>query len=335
MDVELNIKRKLIIISILIISVLTFGTLGYMVIEKIDFLDALYMTVITVATVGFREVTQLSPEGKVFTMILIFSGFGVFTYAATVGAQILVEGEIHEVFRKKRMKKDIEKLRDHYIICGFGRMGEIICQELKTSNVPFVVVDKEERLLKAKEGLLYLIGDATKDEVLKEAGIEKAKGLVSVLSTDAENLYVVLSARAMNPRLLIVARAAEEEAKSKLKRAGADRVICPYHIGGLRIAQTLLRPNVVDFLEFATRSEYFDIQIEEIEVSASASFVEKTLGEAGIGRDFGVIIVGIKRKDGSMVFNPSAKTIINPGDILIVIGPREKLQILSKLAEGE
>jgi len=306
-----------------------------MVIEKIDFLDALYMTVITVATVGFREVKTLSNEGKIFTMILIFCGFGVFTYAATVGAQILVEGEIHEVFRKRRMKKQIDKLREHYIICGFGRMGEIICNELKTSKVPFVVVDKDEEMFKDRDDIVYLVGDATRDEVLKEAGIERAKGLVSVLSTDAENLYVVLSARAMNPGLFIVARAAEEEAKSKLKRAGADRVVCPYHIGGLRIAQTLLRPNVVDFLEFATSSEYFDIQIEEIEVSPVASFVEKTLGEAGIGRDLGVIIVGIKRRDGKMVFNPSAQTLISPGDILIVIGPREKLEYLSTLAGGK
>ncbi len=305
-----------------------------MVIEKIDFLDALYMTVITIATVGFREVKELSNEGKIFTMILIFCGFGVFTYAATVGAQILVEGEIHEVFKKRRMKKMISKLKDHFIICGFGRMGEIICHELMTSKVPFVVIDKDELMFKDREGLIYLVGDATRDEVLKEAGIERARGLVSVLSTDAENLYVVLSARAMNPRLFIVARAAEEEAKSKLKRAGADRVICPYLIGGLRIAQTLLRPNVVDFLEFATRSEYFDIQIEEIEVSHTAEFVNKTLAEAGIGKELGIIIVGIKRANGKMEFNPSARTQINAGDILIVIGPREKLKFLSKIASG-
>jgi voltage-gated potassium channel len=335
MELELKIKRKLLIISILILSVLAFGTIGYMLIEGINVLDALYMTVITVATVGFREVTTLSSEGKVFTIILIFCGFGVFTYAATVGAQILVEGEIKEIFKKRRMRKGIKKLSNHYIVCGYGRMGEIICEELKTNNVPFVVVDKNEEMLKEREDILYIIGDATKDEILKEAGIERAKGIVSVLSTDAENLYVVLSARAMNPKLFIVARAAEEEAKNKLKIAGADRVVCPYHIGGLRIAQTLLRPNVVDFLEFVTRSEYLDIQIEEIEVSSKASFVGKSLGEAGIGKDLGVIIVGIKRADGRMEFNPSARTVINSGDILIVIGPRERLAFLTEIAAGE
>jgi len=246
-----------------------------------------------------------------------------------------IEGEIKEIFKKRRMRKGIKKLSNHYIVCGYGRMGEIICEELKTNNVPFVVVDKNEEMLKEREDILYIIGDATKDEILKEAGIERAKGIVSVLSTDAENLYVVLSARAMNPKLFIVARAAEEEAKNKLKIAGADRVVCPYHIGGLRIAQTLLRPNVVDFLEFVTRSEYLDIQIEEIEVSSKASFVGKSLGEAGIGKDLGVIIVGIKRADGRMEFNPSARTVINSGDILIVIGPRERLAFLTEIAAGE
>ena len=220
MRLETVVKKKILIIVSLILIVLSFGTIGYMIIENMSFLDAFYMTVITVTTVGFGEVKRLSHDGKIFTIFLIVSGFGVFTYAATAGAQILVEGELKEIFKKKRIKKDINKLKGHFIICGFGRMGQIICKELKANKVNFVVIDKEENFLKDREDILYLIGDATKDEILKEAGIERAKGLISVLTTDAENLYVVLSARSLNPNLFIVARAAEEEAESKLKELG-------------------------------------------------------------------------------------------------------------------
>ena len=332
---KLEIKKKLLIISFLILGVICFGTIGYMTLEDLKFLDALYMTVITVATVGFREVKELSEVGKFFTILLIFSGFGVFTYAMTTGAKILIEGEIKEVFKKKKMRKEIESLKNHYIICGYGRMGSILCNEFKANQVKFVVIELKEENIKDKEDLLYIIGDATKDEVLREAGIERAKGIISVLPSDAENLYVVLSARFLNPNLFIVARATDEEARMKLKMAGADKAICPYHIGGLRIAHTVLRPNVIDFLEFATGSEYRDIQIEEIIVSENSKLVRKTLKDANIGREIGVIVIGIKRADGKIEFNPSANTIIEPGDTLIVIGKIENLSTFSKIAKGE
>ncbi len=332
---ELEIKKKLTVISILILGVILFGTFGYMTIEKLDFLNAFYMTVITVATVGFREVKDLTEAGKFFTIILIFSGFGVFTYAMTTGAKILIEGEIKEVFKKKKMKKEIDALKNHYIVCGYGRMGSILCKEFKANKVDFVVIEKFEENVKDKEEMLFIIGDATKDEVLKEAGIERAKGIITLLPSDAENLYVVLSARYLNPKIYIVARATDEEARIKLKMAGADKAICPYHIGGLRIAQSILRPNVLDFLEFATGSEYRDIQIEEILVSEKSVLIGKTLKESKIGKELGVIIIGIKRADGSVEFNPSANTFIKSGDILIVIGKSENLYTLSQIAKGE
>ncbi len=335
MQLETAIKKRVLIILSLIFVVLSVGTAGYMIIENMNFLDALYMTVITVTTVGFGEVKKLNHDGKIFTIFLIASGFGVFTYAATAGAQILVEGELKELFKKKRLKKEINKLKDHFILCGFGRMGQIISKEFKANGIKFVIVEKDENLLKDREDLLYLIGDATKDEVLKEAGIKRAKGLISVLTSDAENLYVVLSARALNSKLFIVVRAIEEEAEKKLKIAGADRVICPYRIGSLRIAHTVMRPNVVDFLEFVTRSEYMDIQIEEIKVSETSPLVGKSLGELRIGSEIGAIVIGIKRSDGKIEFNPSASTVINKNDILIVLGPMEKLVILEKLAQKD
>jgi len=277
----------------------------------------------------------LTEAGKFFTIILIFSGFGVFTYAMTTGAKILIEGEIKEVFKKKKMKKEIDALKNHYIVCGYGRMGSILCKEFKANKVDFVVIEKFEENVKDKEEMLFIIGDATKDEVLKEAGIERAKGIITLLPSDAENLYVVLSARYLNPKIYIVARATDEEARIKLKMAGADKAICPYHIGGLRIAQSILRPNVLDFLEFATGSEYRDIQIEEILVSEKSVLIGKTLKESKIGKELGVIIIGIKRADGSVEFNPSANTFIKSGDILIVIGKSENLYTLSQIAKGE
>ncbi len=325
-------QKKLFFILFMSLGVILYGTIGYMLIEDMNFLDALYMTVITLATVGYKEVKELTVNGKIFTMILIFSGFGVFTYTLTTGAKILIEGEIKEVFKKRSMKKRIQHLKGHYIICGYGRMGRIIARELKANNIPFVIIEKERTNLPDNDDILYIEGDATRDEVLKDAGIEHAKGLITVLSQDSENLYVVLSAKGLKPDLFIVARAAEEGAELKLKRAGADRVVSPYHIGGLRIAHTVLKPTVVDFLEFATGSEHMEIQIEEIQVKKGSGLLGKTIGESGIGKEIGAIIIGIKRADGTMKFNPTSQTIIEEGDILIVLGEAGRLAILEKMA---
>ncbi|MGC8796955.1 potassium channel family protein [Thermodesulfovibrio sp.] len=327
------IRRKFVLILLLIIAVLVFGTAGYMIIEDMKFIDAFYMTVITLATVGFKEVKDLDEPGKIFTIILILNGFGIFTYSLTTGAKIIIEGEIKEVFKKRRMRKKIDGLAQHYIVCGYGRMGSIIVKELKANNMPVVVIEKNKINLPEDEEFVYVEGDATHDDVLKSAGIEKAKGLITVLPSDAENLYVVLSARELNPDLFIVARAIDKEAESKLKRAGADKVVSPYFIGGLRIAHTILRPTVVDFIEFATRSEHIEIQIEEIKVSSGSGLVGKTIAQSGIGRDIGVIILGIKRADGRMKFNPTSQTLIKEGDTLIVIGQTDKLSLLEKLAK--
>ncbi|GAB6183972.1 potassium channel family protein [Thermodesulfovibrio hydrogeniphilus] len=326
-----ELKKHIFYIIALLVGVNIFGTIGYMLLENMNFLDALYMTVITLATVGYREVKDLSDNGKLFTIILIFSGFGVFTYSLTQGAKIIVEGEIKEVFKKRKMKNVIEHLKDHYIICGYGRMGSIVVKELLANKVPLVVVEKNKEGIPEHVKFPYIIGDATNDDILKSAGIESARGLISVLPSEAENLYVVLTAKELNPNLFIVARAIEKAAEGKLKRAGADRVVSPYLIGGLRIAHTILRPNVVEFLEFATRSEHLEIQIEEIEVSPNSSLVGKTIAQSGIGKDLGIIVIGIRRAEGRMKFNPTSQTLIKEGDILIVVGEPEKLNVLEKM----
>jgi voltage-gated potassium channel len=325
-------RKRALFSIVLVVSVLLTGTIGYSIIERWPFFDALYMTVITLATIGYQEVRPLSYMGRAFTIVLVFFGVGVVAYVINNGIKIILEGEIQKAFGRMRLEKKLRNMKNHFIVCGYGRMGHIICRELKAHKVPCVVIEKEHVVLDADEEIPFIFGDATKDELLKEAGIERARGLISVLSTDAQNLYVVLSARELNPDLLIVARAGEEGSEQKLLRAGADRVVSPYHIGGLRIAHSVLKPAVVDFLEFATKSGNIELQMEEIEVAEGSFLADKTIHEAGIGREYGVIVVAIKRKEGEMKFNPVHNTKIKPGDTLIAIGEIEKLQDLEKQA---
>jgi voltage-gated potassium channel len=327
-----NLKKKLALAGILIICIISFGTLGFKTIEGWNLLDSIYMTVITLTTVGFREVHTLSENGMIFTIILSVSGVGTMLYALSIGAQILLEGELQEIFGRKRLEKKIKELRNHYIVCGYGRMGRIICRELKEKDIKFVVVEKKLETYHINEKTLIIEGDATSDDVLKEVGIEKAKGLISVLPTDAENLFVVLSARELNPALFIVARAGEEGSEQKLVRAGANRVVSPYHIGGLRIAHTVLKPAVVDFIEFATKSGNIDLQMEEITIQKGSKLAGLTLDECGIGRELGIIIVAIKQSSGDMKFNPTFRTTIKAGDTLIALGEISKFKVLEDMA---
>jgi len=314
----------------LLVMVISFGTAGYRVLEKWDFLDSLYMTIITLTTVGFKEVHDLSENGKIFTITLIVGGVGTMLYVLRIGAQLILEGELQEIYGRKRLEKRLKELKDHYIVCGYGRMGKIIARELRHEDLDFIVIEKNHTALD-EEDLLIIEGDATRDDLLKKAGIEKAKCLISVLPTDAENLYVVLSARGLNPDLLIVARAGEEGSEQKLLRAGADRAVSPYYIGGLRIAHTVLKPAVVDFIEFATKSGNIDLQIKEINISEGSELVDQTLDHSGIGRDLGIIVVAIKESGGEMKFNPTFRTAMKAGDTLIAVGEASKLKRLEEM----
>jgi voltage-gated potassium channel len=328
-------KRQFILSLFLIVLVIVVGTFGYFLIEHWSLFDSLYMTITTITTVGYMEIHPLSTMGRLFTMVLIVFGVGTILYTLNNAARIVVEGQIQEIFGRRKLEKKIKRLKDHYIVCGYGRMGKVICRELKEKGAQFVVVEKEPPASKSfDEDVLFVWGDATKDEILRESGIERAKGLISVLSTDAENLYVVLSARVLNPAMNIVARAGEEGSEQKLLRAGADRVVSPYHIGGLRIAHTVLQPAVVDFIEFATRSGNIDLQMEEIYVREGSKIAGMTLDECSIGRELGIIIVAIKRSGGEMRFNPTFRTTVKIGDILIALGERSKLMVLEDLARN-
>lgn len=328
-----DLRKKLLISLLMITFIVAFGTAGYMTIEGWKFLDSIYMTIITLASVGYKEVRELSESGRIFTIFLIIGGVGTVLYALNNGAKIILEGEFKEVFGRRRLEKRIKEMKGHYIICGYGRMGKIICRELRNRHIKHIVIEKNpETGISEREDIVLLQGDATSDEVLKEAGIERAKGLISVLPTDAENLYVVLSARELNPDLFIVARAGEEGSEQKLIRAGANRVVSPYHIGGLRIAHTVIKPAVVDFIEFATRTGNIDLQMEEIVVKDGSRIARMTLDECGIGRDLGIIIVAIQRSGGEMKFNPTFRTTIKPGDVLIALGETSKLKRLEEMA---
>ncbi|HSB51943.1 MAG TPA: NAD-binding protein [Dissulfurispiraceae bacterium] len=327
-----ELRKRLILSLVLVLFIVLFGTAGYVGIEGWGVLDSLYMTIITLTTVGYREVHPLSDRGLVFTMILLVSGVGTFFYVVTAGARTVVEGELQAVFGRKRLEKKIRELRNHYVICGYGRMGRIISHELREKDVKFVVIEKDREMFQAREDVLAIVGDATRDDSLRDAGIERARGLISVLPTDAENLFVVLSARVLNPDLFIVARAVEEGSEQKLLRAGADKVVSPYHIGGIRMAYTVLRPAVVEFIEFATRTGNIELRMEEIPITEGSRLVGMSLDECGFGRDLGVIVVAIKRTTGEMRFNPTSRSIIKPGDTLIAIGEASKLKVLEDMS---
>lgn len=330
-----ELRKRLILAGLLIALIISLGTAGFMTIEGWNLLDSVYMTIITLTTVGYKEVHDLSDPGKIFNICLITVGVGTVLYAFSTGAKIVLEGELQEIFGRRRLEKRIKEMTGHYIICGYGRMGKIICRELSVKGEKFVIVEKNAAAVRDKAGILILEGDATQDEVLKEAGIDKAKGLISVLPSDAENLFVVLSARGLSPNLLIVARAGEEGSEQKLIRAGADRVISPYHIGGLRIAHTVLKPAVVDFIEFATKSGNIDLQMEEILIHEQSGLVGLTLDASGIGRELGIIIVAMRRKNGDMKFNPTSRSSIQAGDTLIALGETSKLSILEAKASAK
>ncbi len=319
--------------AFILIVTLFVGSFGFMLIEHWDFLDSLYMTVITISTTGFEEVHPLSQYGKVFTIILLVMGIGSIAYTGGRAAQLLIEKQI---FRRKKMSKKLEELKDHYIVCGYGRMGRYICEELESAKVDFIVVDNESDKIDKLINMnyLYLNGDATSDEVLTIAGVMKAKGLVAVLSTDAENVFTTLSAKVLNPGLYVVARAVEEETESKLKKAGANRVVKPYEIGGNRMAELLLRPGVIEFIDVVAREKNVDLSMEEIMVNEKSSLIQKTLAELPIRKDLNIIIVSINKTKGGFIYNPQSSTVIEQGDKLIALGEKANLSKLSNLCRG-
>jgi len=322
----------LLLVPVLLLSV---GTLGYMSIEGWSAADALYMTVITVTTVGYLEVHPLDPAGRAFTMGLALGGVFTLFYAATATISAIVTGRARGDIWRQRMERTLAELSDHVIVCGMGRMGRFICREFSNLEMPFVVIDRDGGLF---EGFdlphgIPLVGDATSDEVLRKAGVDRARVLVTVAASDADNLFITMSARLLNDKLNIVARAEEEGAEKKLMRAGASRVVSPYMIGGERMTQAVLRPAVIDFLELATRADYMELQIEEVVVQAGGALAGMLIRDPRIRSELGIIVVAVKRADGTMAFNPEPDLALAEGDTLIALGHRKQLEELERLAQ--
>ncbi len=298
----------------------------YMVFEEWDFPSAFYMVVITLSTVGYMEVNELSNAGRMFTAFLIMAGVGGFVYIAGAFAQLLIDGRLQIMWGKHKMMKEIGKLRNHFIVCGYGRIGHIVVQEMLKEGHDVVVLEQSPDLIDKMEqdGVLCIEGDATSDELLISAGLLHAKSLVSALTSEAANVYVTLTARQLNPEINIIARAGEVSHIARLELAGANRVVLPHFIGGLRMAQNVLRPTVTNFIELAMRGG-IDLQMEELLVTAGSELVDKDLVESQIRPRFNLIIIAIKKESGDMVFNPGPKQVIKANDTLLAVGGQKNL----------
>lgn len=320
-----------------LLAVLAGGTVGYHFIEGASLWDAFYMTVITVTTVGYREVFPLSPRGQAFTVLLLVAGLGLIFVVATEIGRSMLEGEIRRVLGRMRRSRMLDRVRDHEVICGYGRMGRAVVDALRQAGRPLVVIERNpEKVASLDEaGLPVVRGDATQEEVLLAAGVDRARGLVACLADDAHNVYTVLTARSLNPGLFIVARASEDGAEQRLLRAGANRVVNPYRLGGLRLAHVLTKPAVVDFLEISLGPEGRGLELEEAKVAAASPLVGKSLQELDLRRRFQIGVVAVQR-GARFVPNPEASFRLAEGDVLVVIGSQESLGAFEKaMLEGE
>lgn len=309
------------------------GSIGYMLIEKWDFLDAAYMTIITLSTVGYKEVHAMSETGRLFTVALVVTGVGFTMYIAGAMVQFMVEGRIRNILGRRRLNLKIKRLKNHFIVCGYGRIGRVLCRDLIDRPLDIVVIEKNPELQAAMEedGVPYIMGDATEEAVLIKAGIETANGLVAVLATDADNVFLVLTARQLSKELHIVARASSKATQAKLFAAGASRVESPYEIGATSMAQRIIRPTVTTFLDLALARQNQDIQMEEIPVSPDSELVDVMLKDSGIRQRFNLILIAILKADGSMLFNPSFESVIRGGDTVIAVGEGQNLKKLGRI----
>ena len=318
------------ILLALIVSgiIMLIGISGYMIIEKWNFLDALYMTVITMSTVGFMEVHKTGCAGRIFTIIMIFAGVGYYLYIAGVIMQAIVEVEIQSLLGRKRLDKKISKLKSHYIVCGYGRIGRVLCQLIREETNDIVVIEQDETLIDTltQDKMHYLQGDAADENTLTKAGIEKASFLVAALGTDTANVFLVLTARQLNPDIFIMARASSPGVRNKLMVAGANIVESPYDTGAVSMGLKLLRPSVSSFLDVALSRKREAIQIEELFVPTKSRYTDIALKDSGIRQDFNLIIISIKKASGEMLFNPHFETLIEPGDTVIVMGKTPDLR---------
>jgi voltage-gated potassium channel len=329
-----SIKSAYIAATLLLSAIFT-GVIGYILIEGWSFSKSFYMTIITIATVGFREVEPLSTPGMYFTTFLIVSSFGIFAFAVTTFIRYVVDGTFRHIFKDTRVKRKIKKLKDHVIVCGFGRNGKQVVRELLEHQVPLVIIESNEQTMGSileDPGLLYIHGDATKDEVLEMCQIEAAKALITTLPVDADNLLVVLTAREMNPSLTIISRASDEHSDSKLRRAGANNIIMPDKIGGTRMAKLVTQPDIVEFLDFIMLQSSENMALEEISCKNIATcFNGKTIRELDVRNESGANIIGLRREDRSYIINPIPEIVLTSNDKIFVLGTKSQITKLKEL----
>ncbi len=326
--------RKFILFIAPLLLILFLGPIGYMLLENTSFVDGLYLTVITITTVGYGDIVPIHPEGRLFTVVLVCCGVGYVMYVFSQITEAMVAGGLQKIVERRKMHKKINQLKDHYIVCGFGRIGLEICSILQENNRPFLVIERDEEVVQDidRRGYVELMGEASDDDILLAAGIERARGLIAVVGTDADNLYITLTARGLNHDLFIMARSSGVRGVArKLKRAGASRVISPYSIGARRMAQLIIRPTVMDFIDLAMHADELGLFMEELVVSDKTPFAGKKLIDSGLRKKYNVIVIAIKRGDEPMIFNPKANVFILAGDILIVLGDSDNIAALEKI----
>jgi voltage-gated potassium channel len=329
-------RGRLLQVIAAITIVISIGCAGYMLFAGAPMFDSLYMALTTITTIGYGEMIPLGSAGRIFNVFYIVIGVATVLIALGVLTQSMIELELSGYFQKRRRRRMIDNLKSHFIVCGYGRVGRSASEELKKSGVPIIVVDRDddrvERAIQA--GLLAVCADSTRDEVLRDVGIERARGLIAALASDADNTYLILTAKALNPLLPVATRVSEEESERKLRRAGADVVFAPYTITGQRLSQSLLKPHVNEFIDFTTGNDVgLDIRIEQVQVSARSEYVSKSLRQAQLRSELGVIVLAIRKASGQMIFNPPADAEIGSGDHLIVMGQPAQLRRLEELME--
>ena len=315
-----------------VFGVFLLGTLGYELIEGWNFLDAIYMTTITLATIGYGETHPLSDTGRIFTIILIVGGISVFSYGLLTITTMIAEGDLQRLLRRGRMDKEISKLKDHYIVCGSGELGEHIISELLQTKRTFVIVDREINNINKFDNkeLLYILGDAADDKALLEAGIAKARGIFCCLPLDKDNLFVVLTARELNKNIRIVTKCVEDLSEQKFKRAGADKTVSTNRIGGLRMASEMIRPAAASFLDVMLRDKK-GVRFEEIAVKENSKIAGKTIADSGIHAETGASVIAIKSGCADFLYNPRGSTVINKNDVLVVLGTVEQIKTMADL----
>ncbi len=329
----MNPFKRLRAAGIILLVVLAVGIGGYILIERWTLLESAYMVVITLLTIGFEEVHPLSGPGRILTMVIAIAGVGTAIYAAGQAVDMIVEGEILGYRMRRKMDKRIRELRSHYIISGFGRVGHQVAEDFEAARLSYVVIDSKPETVSelGPKGIPHIVGDATLDEILEEAGIRNAKGLVACSDSDVANVYVTLSARALNPKLFIIARAAQRETEKKLKMAGADRVISPYFISGRRMAAMASRPVSSDFLDMVTHGGELEFRLHEISVPDGSPLMNRTLAQAEIRTKTGALVLAIHKASGGFELQPHASSVIHKGDTLVLIGTQEQIEALESM----